>query len=235
MSSYLEKLKKGMDLEETIEVPEETIELVSENIIETEEGIQIEEVKEESIKEITEEIIEESKKKIPSKKKTVIKKKPKTKKKTIPKKEESEEEPFTEVVFGNPKSLEKEKETILTSLKKDDKWLKPEGELTVDIYQTEKHIIIRSVIAGIKMSDINIVLEGDILIIKGERKRPKDTEEIKTCFSQECHWGLFSKKIILPVSIDEENIEATMKNGILELKMRIINSSGQKEIKIRRA
>lgn len=227
MSSYLEKLKKGMDLEETIEVPEETIELVSENIIETEEGIQIEEVKKESIKEI----IEEPKKKIPSKKKTVIKKKPKT----IPKKEESKEKPFTEAVFGNPKSLEKEKETILTSFKKDDKWLKPEGELTVDIYQTEKHIIIRSVIAGIKMSDINIVLEGDILVIKGERKRPRDTEEIKTCFSQECHWGLFSKKIILPVSIDEENIEATMKNGILELKMRIINSSGQKEIKIKKA
>jgi len=231
MSSYLDKLKKGMDLEETVETPEKTIDFVSEDITETESGIQIGEIKEEVI-------IEKPKKKVtkkPAKKDIKKDVKKVTKKKSSLKKEQPEDEPVHEVTFGNPETLEKEKETLLAISKKDDKWLKPEGELAVDIYQTEKYIIVRSAIAGIKMTDINIVLEGDMLIIRGERKRPKDIEEIKDSFCQECHWGSFSKKIILPVSIDEENIEATMKEGILELKMKIINRSGQKEIKIKKA
>jgi HSP20 family protein len=269
MSSYLEKLKKGMEMEEEVEAPEETVEFASENIIETEDGIQIEDIDTEEIEEEVEEkieIIEKPKKKPIKKKKT--KKKPTKEKKEPEVKEEkeelvieetpeteevveeetqeeeiqdiesSEEEPeevFSEVSFGDTMALEKEKETTLTSTKKNDKWIKPEGELAIDVYQTDKHVIVRSAIAGIKMSDINIVLEGDMLIIKGERKRPKDTEEIKDSFCQECHWGAFSRQIILPISIDEDNIEATIKNGILELRMRIINRSGQKEIKIKKA
>jgi HSP20 family protein len=228
MSSYLENLKKGMELdEETQETPEETVELVSENIVETDEGIQIEKV----------ETPVKAKKKAAPKKKPVVKKKTTPKKKPSQKKkpELKKEEPLPEMVFEEPKALEKEKETILIASKKEDKWTKPEGELAVDIYQTEKNIIIRSAIAGVKMTDISIVLEGDMLIIRGERKRPKDSEEIKDSFCQECHWGAFSKKIILPVSIDEDHIDATIKDGILELKMKIINRSGQKEIKIKKA
>lgn len=231
MSSYLEKLKKGMGLEET----EEEIKLASEeDVIDIEDGISIEDDEDIEDNEDNVELVSEEIKEL-EEVEPVEKPKKKPKKKTNKKKtSKKEEDVFTEVSFGDPLALEKEKEVSLSALKKD-RWLKPEGELTVDVYQTDKNIIIRSAIAGVKMTDINIVLEGDVLTIKGQRDLPKDSEEIKDSFCQECHWGLFSRSIILPVTIDEENIEATMKNGILELRMRIINRVGQKEIKVKKA
>ena len=49
------------------------------------------------------------------------------------------------------------------------------GQLVVDVYETEKEVVVRSAIAGVTAEELNISLEQDILIIKGERK---DKEEV---------------------------------------------------------
>ena len=76
-------------------------------------------------------------------------------------------------------------------------WLEPVGQLAVDVYQTENELVIQSAIAGVKSEDLDISLEGDVITISGERKKP--FEEKEDYFSQECYWGKFSRQIILPV------------------------------------
>ncbi|MDD2548390.1 MAG: Hsp20/alpha crystallin family protein [Candidatus Pacebacteria bacterium] len=107
------------------------------------------------------------------------------------------------------------------------------GQLVVDVYETEKEVVVRSAIAGVTAEELNISLEQDILIIKGERK---DKEEVpkdkRNYFIQECYFGPFEKEIILPKEVETTEIKAKMKNGFLIIRLpKGKNNSKKIEIK----
>jgi len=138
---------------------------------------------------------------------------------------------------GNKKEGEKENKDIQKNKIKindeGEKWLEPEGELTVDMYQTEKEIIIVSPIAGIKEEDLNLYVEGDVLFIEGERKNPTPREERGEELIKECYWGKFSRKIVLPAEIETEGIVANFQNGILIVKIPKLSKERKKKIVIK--
>jgi len=91
-----------------------------------------------------------------------------------------------------------------------------EGQLSVDVYQTKDAVIIKSTIAGVKPEDIDISIDNDTLTIRGSRQ----LEEIiaqDDYFYQECYWGGFSRSIVLPLEVKSEEVEATLKNGVLTI------------------
>jgi HSP20 family protein len=92
------------------------------------------------------------------------------------------------------------------------------GELVVDVYETDTDFIILSAIAGVQIKDIDISLEKGMMIIKGNRERP-DAVAGKKFFYQECYWGPFSRKIVLPEDIDINKADAQMDKGILTIKI----------------
>ncbi len=108
------------------------------------------------------------------------------------------------------------------------KWFEQEGQLAIDIYQTENELVIRSAIAGVKPEFVDISLERDIITIKGKRGKP--FEEKEDYFSQECYWGPFSRELILPVEVDPNLAEATMKEGILTIRLPKIEREKKKKI-----
>ncbi len=107
-----------------------------------------------------------------------------------------------------------------------------EGELAIDAYETDKEFIICSTIAGVKAKDLDISLEEDMLIIKGHREKPEDSDEKKSYIQQECFWGPFSKKIILPEKVDISQAKATIKEGILFLRIPKEKKGDANKIKI---
>ncbi len=107
-----------------------------------------------------------------------------------------------------------------------------EGELAIDAYETEKEIVIQSTIAGISASDLDISAEDDMLIIKGSRQRPEN-EGIKNYFQQECYWGPFSKKIILPEKAKITSAKAEVKNGVLTLRIPKAQTVSKKNIVVK--
>ncbi|MBZ9578047.1 Hsp20/alpha crystallin family protein [Patescibacteria group bacterium] len=123
-----------------------------------------------------------------------------------------------------------EKKKIETG--KEKKWFEPEGQLTIDVYQTDKEIIIQSAIAGIEPEDLDITIENDLVIIRGNRER-KFTEEKKNYFYQECYWGRFSREIILPAEVDSSRAEATIENGILTIRIPKIEREKKRKIAVR--
>ena len=127
------------------------------------------------------------------------------------------------------KSKPKIQETIEEGKVKKEKWFEAEGQLAVDVYQTEKELVILSAIAGVKPEDINISGQGDVVIIRGRRERPvKDKEE--NYFYQECYWGPFSKEIILPVEADASRATAAMTEGVLIIRIPKIERKKEKKI-----
>lgn len=106
------------------------------------------------------------------------------------------------------------------------------GELAIDAYETQNEIVIQSPIGGITANDLEISLEDGILVIKGKRERPKTDDKIKRFFYQECFWGAFERKLILPKEVEIAKAKATIKNGILILRIPKIEEKEQREIKL---
>jgi len=93
------------------------------------------------------------------------------------------------------------------------------GELIIDVYETDKEVVVESAIAGVTAEELDISLEQDILIIKGERKDPALQDKEKNYFVKECFFGPFEKEIILPKEVDTSQIKAKMKNGLLIIRL----------------
>lgn len=120
---------------------------------------------------------------------------------------------------NGPKKLKvKEDESPSAPAAKEDEWSEADGELAVDVYQTDDDIVIQSAIAGVKPEDLDITVERDTVTIRGERSN-EITEKAKNYFHQECYWGAFSRQVILPEEINPAGAEASMKNNILTLRL----------------
>ena len=107
-----------------------------------------------------------------------------------------------------------------------------EGELAVDVYQTDDEIVIQSAIAGVKPEDLDITVERDTVTIRGERGNGA-TEHTKNYFHQECYWGMFSRQIILPEEVSPGMAEASMKNGILTLRLQKTERQKVKKVQVK--
>lgn len=93
-----------------------------------------------------------------------------------------------------------------------------EGQLAIDVYQTEKKIIIKSTIAGVRPEDLNISLHHDLLTIKGLRHNDSEINEEDYLY-RECYWGSFSRSIILPAEVDSKRVKAELENGVLTISL----------------
>ena len=106
-----------------------------------------------------------------------------------------------------------------------------EGQLTIDVYQNDEFIIIKSIIGGARPDDLDISITNDMVTIKGVRKNP-DEIKAKDYYYQECFWGNFSRSVILPCDVRVDEAKAAMKNGILTVKLPKIEKNSSMKIKI---
>lgn len=107
-----------------------------------------------------------------------------------------------------------------------------EGQLTIDVYQTENEIVIKSTIAGVKPEDLDVSINNDMVTIKGERKNEEEVEG-GNYYYQECYWGSFSRSVLLPVDVLPEKVDAALKNGILTIRLPKADTTKTKKIQVR--
>lgn len=107
-----------------------------------------------------------------------------------------------------------------------------QGELVVDVFETNENFVVLAAIAGVQIKDLDISLEKDMMVIKGNRCDPHAEGPDKKYFYQECYWGPFSRKIILPENIDIDKADAQMDKGVLTIKIPKNEASGKVAIKI---
>jgi len=104
-----------------------------------------------------------------------------------------------------------------------------EGQLAIDVFQTDKKIIVKSTIAGVRPEDLKISLHHDLLTIKGIRNVKEEIKEEDYLY-RECYWGSFSRSIILPSEVDAKRVEAELENGVLTITL-YKNNPGQIKVK----
>jgi HSP20 family protein len=107
-----------------------------------------------------------------------------------------------------------------------------DGQLAIDVYETEDNFIVQSTIAGIKAEDLDISVDEDLVTIRGSREN-RYKEEGGKYYYQECYWGSFSRQVILPEEVDGTKAEAVMKDGVLTLKIPKIKKAKKKKIEVK--
>jgi HSP20 family protein len=118
-----------------------------------------------------------------------------------------------------------------------EKWLDEdysEGQLSIDVYETDKKIYIKSTMAGAKPEDLNISVHNDMLTIKGHRdlSLPEELNDENSIY-KECYWGPFSRTVILPTEIDEDKINAVLEDGVLTITLIKLKRTDKIEVKVK--
>lgn len=137
---------------------------------------------------------------------------------------------FFEKLSGSEKIGESEK--VKVEERKTGEEEMEEGQLAVDVFQTNNEIVIQSTIAGVKAEDLDVSIQNDMVSIKGERKKEIEVSS-KNYFYQECYWGSFSRSIILPEEIKAEKADAQLKDGILTLRLPKAEKVKKTKIKVK--
>lgn len=107
-----------------------------------------------------------------------------------------------------------------------------EGQLTVDVFQTADNIIIKAMVAGVKPDDLDVSITQDMITIRGKREESHKVEK-ENYFYQELYWGSFSRSILLPQEVDPDEAEATIKNGILTIKLPKLDKEKVQKLKVK--
>ncbi len=91
------------------------------------------------------------------------------------------------------------------------------GKVAVDIYEQEDYYIIKAPIAGVRLSDLDIEVNDNVLTIRGFRKQT-DAVPDDQYYLRECFFGPFSRSVTLPFVIDPRKVRATFnKECILKI------------------
>jgi HSP20 family protein len=104
----------------------------------------------------------------------------------------------------------------------------------MDMYEEDKQVIIKAELPGIKKKDIDISLEDDVITIKAEKKEEKEEgEKGTTDYTRERRFGQYIRRMTLPGKVDAENVTATLKKGLLEIRLPRTGEPEAKHIEIK--
>ncbi len=109
-----------------------------------------------------------------------------------------------------------------------------EWSLPLDVVENEDAYVVKASIPGIKPEDLEITYNKGMLTIKGEVK--DETETTKGEYHlRERRYGVFSRSISLPATVKADDIQASVENGTLTLKMPLAEEIKPKRIPINSA
>ncbi len=101
----------------------------------------------------------------------------------------------------------------------------------LDGYEKDGKYFIRLELPGVEAKEVELVAEGNSLIIKGERKNEKEVDE-KNYFYRETSTGRFERRVTLPKGVDTSKIAARFEKGVLEISVPLPVHLAAKKVEI---
>jgi HSP20 family protein len=86
----------------------------------------------------------------------------------------------------------------------------------VDVSEDDQQVRVKAEIPGIDPEEIGLTIEGNTLIIQGERRREEEKKG-ENSIRREVFYGSFRRAILLPADVDRDRVKATYSKGILEV------------------
>lgn len=102
---------------------------------------------------------------------------------------------------------------------------------SVDIFENGNEVVIKAELPGMDAKDIEVKLENNVLMLRGERRFEKETKE-ENYHRIEREYGNFSRAFALPTAVKEDMVTAEYKDGILKIRLPKKDEVKAKPIKI---
>lgn len=104
----------------------------------------------------------------------------------------------------------------------------------VDIYETEKEIVVKADLPEVKPEDVDIRMENNTLTLRGERRFEKDVKD-ENYHRVERLYGSFSRTFALPGTVDADKIDARYEQGVLRVILPKREEARPKQIRVKAA
>ena len=101
----------------------------------------------------------------------------------------------------------------------------------VDIHETEDGFVIKAELPGVSKDDVSIDVHQNTLTLRGQRKHEAEVKQDKY-HRVERAYGSFQRSFVLPTVVDQDKVQATYKDGVLELHLPKSEAAKPKRIAI---
>jgi HSP20 family protein len=101
----------------------------------------------------------------------------------------------------------------------------------VDIYDTDDALVLKAELPGVSKDDVSIEIYNNTLILRGERKHEAEVKE-GDYYRAERAYGTFQRSFVLPTLVDQDKVQATYTDGVLELRLPKSEAAKPKRIAI---
>jgi len=102
----------------------------------------------------------------------------------------------------------------------------------IDIVEKKKTIEVKAEVPGVSADDLDIALNGRLLSISGTKKQESESSS-DNYYHMERSFGSFTRTIQLPAEVDESDVDASYKKGVLNIELKKVKPEKSKRIDIK--
>jgi HSP20 family protein len=88
----------------------------------------------------------------------------------------------------------------------------------MDVYEKDNAVVVKAELPGLKKEDVQVEVEGEELVIRGESKAESEVKD-EDYYRSERSFGSFYRRMALPTGVTPEQIQATLNDGVLEVRI----------------
>ena len=104
---------------------------------------------------------------------------------------------------------------------------------SVDVVEGDDEVTVTADLPGLEQKDIELQVEGNTLLIRGEREQHRE-EKRRNFTRSERRYGAFRRSVLLPAEVDSDRATAAYKNGVLTVKLPKVATAKRKRISVNR-
>lgn len=87
-----------------------------------------------------------------------------------------------------------------------------------DVTETDDALVVHAELPGVEAKDMDVSIHDGVLTVRGEKRTERKEEEKGRSYSER-FFGSFERRIVLPATVDEDQIDASLKDGVLEVRL----------------
>lgn len=140
-------------------------------------------------------------------------------------------EPFKDLICMQDKMSRLFEDSFLRSMDGEEVAANGAWSPVVDIYEKKDSIVLKAEVPGLEKDDISVVVEENVLTIKGEKKQENEVADDKF-LRVERTYGSFQRSFNLSKTVDQDKLKAAYKNGVLMITLPKVPEAKPKQIEV---
>ena len=104
---------------------------------------------------------------------------------------------------------------------------------SADVYETDKELVVKFEVPGVDLRDVSMSVEGNRLIVKGDKRRPGGTRDNGRFHCMERGYGKFKRVVHISSPVNTREAVAELQDGVLEITFPKVPNRRGAEVPIR--